>query len=139
MENGDYGNTVTRLCQKLIITVLGASHDIVNINVVIAHLHITTLDTLDYTIMAATQKLYPRGTVKRIVKAHSNRSVSKNADILVCRSNSLSQVAYANHIIYIDFLGLHAIHATVRLPIVMRPCRPVLYQFVSSSPSCLKQ
>lgn len=36
--------------------------------------------------MAAAQKLYPRGTVKRIVKAHSNRSVSKNADILVrCR------------------------------------------------------
>lgn len=34
-------------------------------------------------IMAATQKLYPRGTVKRVVKAHSNRSVSKNADILV--------------------------------------------------------
>lgn len=33
--------------------------------------------------MAATQKLYPRGTVKRIVKAHSNRSLSKNADILV--------------------------------------------------------
>ncbi|KAA8647492.1 uncharacterized protein ATNIH1004_006185 [Aspergillus tanneri] len=33
--------------------------------------------------MAATQKLYPRGTVKRIVKAHSNRSVSKNTDILV--------------------------------------------------------
>jgi hypothetical protein len=33
--------------------------------------------------MAAAQKLYPRGTVKRIVKAHSNRSVSKNADILV--------------------------------------------------------
>jgi hypothetical protein len=29
------------------------------------------------------QKLYPRGTVKRIVKAHSNRNVSKNADILV--------------------------------------------------------
>ncbi|CAI7572631.1 hypothetical protein PCG10_009489 [Penicillium crustosum] len=33
--------------------------------------------------MAAVQKLYPRGTVKRIVKAHSNRSVSKNADILI--------------------------------------------------------
>ncbi|KAF7128338.1 hypothetical protein CNMCM5793_003068 [Aspergillus hiratsukae] len=33
--------------------------------------------------MAATQKLYPRGTVKGIVKAHSNRSVSKNADILI--------------------------------------------------------
>ncbi|CAI7640334.1 unnamed protein product [Penicillium bialowiezense] len=33
--------------------------------------------------MAATQKLYPRGTVKRIVKAQSNRTVSKNADILI--------------------------------------------------------
>ncbi|KAL2007637.1 hypothetical protein VTN00DRAFT_7619 [Thermoascus crustaceus] len=33
--------------------------------------------------MPATQKLYPRATVKRIVKAHSNRSVSKNADILI--------------------------------------------------------
>lgn len=33
--------------------------------------------------MAGTQKLYPRGTVKGIVKAHSNRSLSKNADILV--------------------------------------------------------
>ncbi|OQE22114.1 hypothetical protein PENFLA_c013G04322 [Penicillium flavigenum] len=31
----------------------------------------------------AVQKLYPRATVKRIVKAHSNRSVSKNADILI--------------------------------------------------------
>ncbi|GAD94498.1 transcriptional regulator family: Histone-like TF [Paecilomyces variotii] len=33
--------------------------------------------------MVATQKLYPRATVKRIVKAHSNRSLSKNADILI--------------------------------------------------------
>jgi hypothetical protein len=40
--------------------------------------------------MAATQKLYPRGTVKRIVKAHSNKSVSKNADILVRPQSSSS-------------------------------------------------
>jgi hypothetical protein len=33
--------------------------------------------------MAATQKLYPRGTVKRIVKAHAGRNISKNADVLV--------------------------------------------------------
>ncbi|CBF80942.1 uncharacterized protein ANIA_10643 [Aspergillus nidulans FGSC A4] len=33
--------------------------------------------------MTATQKLYPRATVKRIVKAHANRSLSKNADILI--------------------------------------------------------
>ncbi|KAL1795412.1 hypothetical protein ACET3X_005636 [Alternaria dauci] len=27
--------------------------------------------------------LYPRGTVKKIVKAHSNRQMSKNVDILI--------------------------------------------------------
>jgi hypothetical protein len=34
--------------------------------------------------MAAGQKLYPRATVKKIVKAHSKRNVSKNVDVLVC-------------------------------------------------------
>ncbi|KAK4458108.1 hypothetical protein QBC42DRAFT_27505 [Cladorrhinum samala] len=29
------------------------------------------------------QKLYPRATVKKIVKAHSNCNVSKNADVLI--------------------------------------------------------
>ncbi|BDD58070.1 hypothetical protein MAP00_003378 [Monascus purpureus] len=33
--------------------------------------------------MVVAQKLYPRSTVRRIVKVHSNRSVSKNADILI--------------------------------------------------------
>lgn len=33
--------------------------------------------------MVVAQKLYPRATVKRIVKAHSGRNVSKNADVLV--------------------------------------------------------
>ncbi|KAG4425505.1 hypothetical protein IFR04_001424 [Cadophora malorum] len=33
--------------------------------------------------MAAGQKLYPRATVKKIVKAHSKRNVSKNVDVLV--------------------------------------------------------
>lgn len=33
--------------------------------------------------MAGVQSLYPRNTVKRIVKAHSNRALSKNADILI--------------------------------------------------------
>ncbi|KAK3899593.1 hypothetical protein C8A05DRAFT_46381 [Staphylotrichum tortipilum] len=31
----------------------------------------------------APQKLYPRATVKKIVKAHSNCNVSKNADVMV--------------------------------------------------------
>jgi hypothetical protein len=33
--------------------------------------------------MAGGQKLYPRATVKKIVKAHSKCSVSKNVDVLV--------------------------------------------------------
>ncbi|KAK0706945.1 hypothetical protein B0T26DRAFT_655430 [Lasiosphaeria miniovina] len=33
--------------------------------------------------MAPGQKLYPRVTVKKIVKAHSNCNVSKNVDVLI--------------------------------------------------------
>lgn len=33
--------------------------------------------------MSGAQKLYPRATVKKIVKAHSRRNVSKNVDVLV--------------------------------------------------------
>jgi hypothetical protein len=29
------------------------------------------------------QTLYPRGTLKKIIKAHANRPLSKNVDILV--------------------------------------------------------
>lgn len=66
--------------------------------------------------MAAVQKLYPRGTVKRIVKAHSNRSVSKNADILVCgHPNMMSLYSPVANTGFIDLFGLHVIHARVRL------------------------
>jgi hypothetical protein len=33
--------------------------------------------------MAAASKLYPRATIKKIVKAHSKKPLSKNADVLV--------------------------------------------------------
>ncbi|KAI6091050.1 hypothetical protein F4821DRAFT_227361 [Hypoxylon rubiginosum] len=33
--------------------------------------------------MAPGQKMYPRATVKKIVKAHSKCSVSKNADVMI--------------------------------------------------------
>ncbi|KAJ9161010.1 hypothetical protein NKR19_g2707 [Coniochaeta hoffmannii] len=33
--------------------------------------------------MAPGQKLYPRATVKKIVKAHSNCNVSKNVDVTI--------------------------------------------------------
>jgi hypothetical protein len=38
----------------------------------------------------AGQKLYPRVTVKKIVKAHSNCNVSKNADVMVRPYNPTS-------------------------------------------------
>ena len=41
-----------------------------------------TSEPLSAVNMAA-KNLYPRSTVKRIVKAHSNRSISKNVDVLV--------------------------------------------------------
>ena len=40
-----------------------------------------TLPNRLFLIMAQT--LYPRGTLKKIVKAHANRPLSKNVDILV--------------------------------------------------------
>lgn len=38
------------------------------------------------TTMAPGQKLYPRATVKKIIKAHSDCNVSKNADVMVWSS-----------------------------------------------------
>ena len=35
--------------------------------------------------MPGAQKLYPRSTIKRIVKAHSKKNLSKNVDVLVGR------------------------------------------------------
>lgn len=40
------------------------------------------------------QTLYPRGTVKKIVKAHANRTLSKNADILVFLKYALFMQEY---------------------------------------------
>lgn len=39
--------------------------------------------------MAPGQKMYPRATVKKIVKAHSNRNVSKNVDVMVSNQASV--------------------------------------------------
>lgn len=40
-------------------------------------------NTTHNSIKMAASKFYPRGTVKRITKAHTNRNLSKNVDILV--------------------------------------------------------
>lgn len=46
----------------------------------------------DSNRMAPGQKMYPRGTVKKIIKAHSNCSISKNVDVLVSSSCSSTRL-----------------------------------------------
>ena len=60
------------------------------------------------------QKLYPRATVKKIVKAHSNCSVSKNADVMVPHPEPDASPGNKPTDIGPDVPGLHAIHANVR-------------------------
>ncbi|PBP26285.1 hypothetical protein BUE80_DR002880 [Diplocarpon rosae] len=45
--------------------------------------------------MATGQKLYPRATVKKIVKAHSKRNISKNSDVLIFLDYVLFLQTYA--------------------------------------------
>jgi hypothetical protein len=55
--------------------------------------------------LAMAQKLYPRGTVKRIVKAHSNRNLSKNADILVRRTCPTRKTSLTDSVqIFLDYM-----------------------------------
>ena len=44
--------------------------------------------------MAAAQKLYPRATLKKIVKAHSKKNLSKNVDPLVSCCEGTSRLEY---------------------------------------------
>lgn len=48
--------------------------------------------------MATAQKLYPRATLKRIIKAHSKRNVTKNVDVLVIFPAGASQFRSADSI-----------------------------------------
>jgi hypothetical protein len=63
----------------------------------------------------AGQKLYPRATVRKIVKAHSNRNVSKNADVMVCITHALDRIHCDADAWIPDLPGLHAIYADVRI------------------------
>jgi hypothetical protein len=61
--------------------------------------------------MAAGQRLYPRATVKKIVKAHSKRNVSKNVDVLVCPfdASRATQLTFST-----DLPRLYPLSANVR-------------------------
>jgi hypothetical protein len=63
--------------------------------------------------MAASQKLYPRATIKKIVKAHSKKNVSKNVDVLV----SFQRLVRVKQLLIrrIDFSGLYPLHTDVRI------------------------
>ncbi|KAI8955212.1 hypothetical protein F4801DRAFT_378623 [Xylaria longipes] len=43
----------------------------------------TNFSSPTFETMAPGQKMYPRATVKKIVKAHSKCNVSKNADVMI--------------------------------------------------------
>lgn len=62
----------------------------------------------------AVPKLYPRATVKRIVKSHTRHALSKNADILVSIGASFVNrlpllIAFSVQVVS----RLHAFHARV--------------------------
>jgi len=63
--------------------------------------------------MARGQKLYPRATVKKIVKAHSNCSVSKNVDITVRLDLTLETRCDAPADNIEDLPRLRSLHAEV--------------------------
>jgi hypothetical protein len=65
--------------------------------------------------MAAGQKLYPRATVKKIVKAHSKRNVSKNVDVLVSIKTRLPQLSVTG---FIDISGLCSLLTDVCDPFI---------------------
>lgn len=93
--------------------------------------------------MAPSQTLYPRATVKRIVKAHSNRPLSKNADIMVnnqrasiYRPAQRRESPLIETTPFTDLPRLHALHERVRkhqiTPLVPRHLlspRPTLHPF----------
>jgi hypothetical protein len=58
--------------------------------------------------------LYPRGTVKKIVKAHSNRPMSKNVDILVSWHSMKREVRNVRLTWNADLPQLCAVYARVR-------------------------
>ena len=57
----------------------------------------------------AVKRAYPRSTVRKIVKAHSNRNISKNADIFVRRRWSQKLIKLINP----GFPRLHSVCARV--------------------------
>jgi len=68
--------------------------------------------------MAAGQKLYPRATVKKIVKAHSKRNVSKNVDVLVGFPSRLPEALPNQYLqIFLDYALFLQTYATPSHPI----------------------
>lgn len=72
------------------------------------------------------QTLYPRGTLKKIVKAHANRPLSKNVDILVCVADeqawlmALGYTRLINCVARVDISELCAVYAGVCWPLFVR-------------------
>lgn len=74
--------------------------------------------------MVASQKLYPRATIKKIVKAHSKKNVSRDVDVLVSSQQTCWSAARLIHLV--DFLGLHTLSTDVWAKYLDRDLRLVL-------------
>jgi hypothetical protein len=90
-------------------------------------------------IMAPGQKVYPRATVKKIVKAHSNLNISKNADVLVslprtCDALLLTRLAWLTLSSIVDLSRLRPLYANVGVPLstTVKSCLHKLTSLIQS-------
>jgi hypothetical protein len=78
--------------------------------------------------MAAAQKLYPRATLKKIVKAHSKRNLSKNVDVLVGINNAspLHKATYADIAsqIFLDYVLFLETYVSTYLRLLFKSFHP---------------
>lgn len=68
-----------------------------------------------YSFKMVARKPYPRSTFKRIIKAHSNRSISKNLDILVSEHLLTLHPIFLRQLLmlYLGFPQLYSLHPRV--------------------------
>lgn len=71
--------------------------------------------------MATGQKLYPRASLKKIIKAHSKRNLTKNVDVLVRSMTRFLGERLDTYLQNIDFPRLYVISRNV--------CRKNPYSF----------
>lgn len=69
--------------------------------------------------MALGKKPYPKATVKKIIKAHSNHNIKKNADVTVrvdrlaiatCHANVYMLQIFLDYVLFMETYDLEPLH-----------------------------